>query len=58
MKLSLTDHEGMLEVAVFDEKIQDQLGKLNGPTRFLLRIKSTSKKVHGEILASHIVTKA
>ena len=32
MKLSLSDNEGTLEVAVFDQEIQGQLSKLNGPT--------------------------
>lgn len=58
MKLAIADNEGLLEVSVFDEEIQRQLSLLDGPAPFILRIKTTTKKVEETILVSHIVSKA
>lgn len=45
MKLVVGDDSGWIEAAVFDEEIQTRMAMLNGPTNFIFKIKSTSKKV-------------
>ena len=45
MKLAISDSEGLLEISVFDEEIQKQLSLLDGPCPFILKIKTTTKKV-------------